>query len=527
MSRKSTKTQTLIRAAFILAILILVNIVSVRLFGRLDFTEKQLFTLSEASRNLVGSLDDKLTIRAYFTEDLPSPYNNHRRTVLDQLNEYKAYSGGNLQYEFINPTGEEGEREAQQQGVAPVQVQVVKEDKFEAKRAYLGLVFLYEDRKEVIPVVQNMGSLEYDISATIKRLTTTTRKKIGFLTGHGEPGLQELQRVQQLVGQQYELAVVNPGTEASIPEEIAALVVMAPKGPIPALHRYKIDQYIMRGGKAAFLLNRVDADLQQRLGRELNLEMDDLLEAYGLRLNADLVRDTRCANISIVQQSFGFTIQSQVPFPLLPLVSNFNTENMMVKDLKGLVMFFASSVDTAGTGSRGLTGDILIRSSSESGRVKNVFMINPLMEYTPAEFPEKEIPLAAVVSGRFTSTFASKEVPVDTTSGAVAPAGEKLTTSPETRVVLVGDGDLVRDQYLGNTDNLTFFANMIDYLVDDAGLITIRSKDVTLPPLEQVSEGTRNMLKYGNLVLAPLLVLGYGFFRWRIRKARRKALEMK
>jgi ABC-type uncharacterized transport system involved in gliding motility auxiliary subunit len=97
--------------------------------------------------------------------------------------------------------------------------------------------------------------------------------------------------------------------------------------------------------------------------------------------------------------------------------------------------------------------------------------------------------------------------------------------SPETRIVVVGDGDFPRDQYMGNNDNVTFLANLVDYLVDDAGLITIRSKDVAPPPLEQLEDGTRDLLKYGSLIAPPLLVLGYGVIRWRGRQARRKALE--
>ena len=92
---------------------------------------------------------------------------------------------------------------------------------------------------------------------------------------------------------------------------------------------------------------------------------------------------------------------------------------------------------------------------------------------------------------------------------------------------MVGDGDFARDQFMGGSrDNLTFFANMVDYLVDDAGLITIRSKDVSLPPLEQVSDGTKKILKYASLIVPPVLVLLYGGLRWRMRKARKKALEM-
>jgi gliding-associated putative ABC transporter substrate-binding component GldG len=506
MNTKTLKAQTLLRAGITLVILILLNIVSIRIFGRMDVTKNNLFTLSDASKQFMRNLDDRVTIKAYFTEDLPSPYNMNRRSVLDQLNEYKAYSRGNLQFEFIDPTGE-------------------KEDKFEVKRAYMGMVILYEDKKEILPVIQNVSTLEYDITSTIKRLTSTTQKKIGFLSGHGEPGLNELSRVQQLLSKQYQVTTVEVSKIEHVDADIAALIIMAPNQRFPETDKYKIDQYVMGGGKVAFLLNKIEASLQQRFGKATELNLEDLLENYGLRINPDLVRDSRCASVSIVQQQFGFNIQSQVPFPYLPMASEFSKDNMMVKDLQGLVLFFVSSIDTANLAARNLQGEIFIRSSKESGRQTGFFMFDPLQRYQKEDFAEKEIPLAAVVYGQFKSLFAGKEVPKDTSAGATPPGGSTLQISPASRIVLVGDGDFARDQYLGNRDNLTFFANMVDYLVDDAGLITIRSKDASMPPLEQVSDGTKKMLKYGNLVIPPLLILGYGLFRWRVRKARKKVLS--
>jgi gliding-associated putative ABC transporter substrate-binding component GldG len=526
MNMKPLRLQTLTRVALVLGILILLNIVSVRLFSRLDVTKNNLFTLSDASKDMMRGLDDKVTVKAYFTEDLPSPYNNNRRLLLDQLNEYKAYARGNFQFDFIDPSGEKGEQEAQQQGVAPVQVQVVKEDKFEVKRAYMGMVFLYADKKEVIPVIQNTSGLEYEISSTVKRLTTRERKKIGFLSGNGEPGLNELSRAQEILRKQYDVQAVDLSKGAGVPAGIAALVIMAPNTRIPDPQKFEIDQYIMRGGRVAFLLNRVDANLQNRFGRPLETGLDDLLETYGLRINQDLIRDVQCANISIVQQQFGFSVQSQVPFPYLPMVSTFNKQNPVVKDLQALVLFFASSVDTANLASRNLHGEILARSSKQSGRQTSPFMYDPLQRFTREDFGEQEIPLAAVVSGQLKSAFAGKPIPADTSAGALPPPASPLQSSPETRILLVGDGDFARDQFLGNRDNLSFLANMIDYLVDDAGLITIRTKDVSMPPLATVSDGTKRMVKYATLVLPPLLVLGYGLIRWRMRLSRKKAMEV-
>jgi len=522
---KTFKTHTLVRVLIIFGILVLVNVISIRLFGRLDLTGNHQFSLSQASKDLMRNLDDRVTVKAYFTEDLPSPYNNNRRMVLDELNEYKAYAGGNLQFDFIDPGQEKTEQEAVQAGIAPVQVQVVKEDKFEVKRAFMGMVFLYEDRREVIPVLQNTSNLEYEISSTIRRLTVRQRKTIGFLTGNGEPPLSELNGAQQLLRRQYELQEVNLSTLQTVPPTVAALIVMAPSGALPEPVKFKIDQFLMRGGRLAFLLNRVNANLQSQSGSPLELNLDDMLEAYGMRINNDLVRDVQCANISIVQQQFGFSIQSQVPFPYLPMASDFSPDNPMVKDLQGVVFFFVSSVDTSRPSERGLHAEFLVRSSAQSGRQTGVYMFDPLQRFTAEDFPDQHIPLALLSSGTFTSLYKDRPVPEDTSASAPPSVSQPLTRSPETHILLVGDGDFVRDQYLGNRDNLTFLANAIDYLVDDAGLISIRSKDVTLPPLEQISDGTKRILKYGTLAVPPLLVLGYGFLRWRIRRARRKALE--
>ncbi len=523
MTTRTARTQTLLRIVIVLAILVLVNMVSVRLFGRFDLTRNRLFTLADASKALVSGLDDKVTVKAYFTEDLPAPYNNNRRALLDELNEYKAYGRGNFQFEFIDPSGEKGEADAQQQGIAPLQVQVLKEDKAQVQRAYMGMVFLYEDKKEVIPVVQNLGTLEYEISSTVKRLTSHGKKKVGFLNGQGEPPMTELRAIQETLGKQYELTAVDVSKGAQVPADIGALIVMAPTQPFAEHQKFQIDQYLMRGGRVAFLINMVDATLQKQYGSAIALNCNDMLEAYGLRINTDLVRDAQCASISLVQQQYGFSVQSQVPFPYLPLVSNFSKGNAIVKDLQGVVLFFASSVDTSRCAARGLSAEVLLRSSKQSGRQTGTFMYDPLQRFTRADFTEAEIPLGVVVSGRFESMYAGKPAPADTSAGSMPPPSSPLTTSPETRIVLVGDGDFARDQYLGgNRDNVTLFANLVDYLMDDAGLIAIRTKEASAPVLDPVGDGTKKFVKYANLAVPPLLVIGYGLVRWRIRKKRKE-----
>jgi gliding-associated putative ABC transporter substrate-binding component GldG len=510
------KTQTFLRVLLVLGILILVNFISVRIFGRLDLTKARVYTLSDASKTLVRDLDDRVTVKAYFTEDLPAPYNNNRRAVLDILNDYKAYSKGNLHYEFINPEGEKNEREAQQAGVPPVEVQIVKEDKFEVKRAFLGLVMMYEDKKEVLPVIQNLGSLEYDISAAMKRLTSRTKKRIGYTTGHQETALTSMQRASQEINAQYETVPVDLSSNtAEIPQDLAALLIIAPQTKFSDTAKYQIDQYLMRGGKVAFLLNKMNIDLnaQYKVAQPVDIGLEDMLENYGIRINGDLVRDEQCANITVMQNQGQFQMRSQIPFPYLPNAVNVNRSNPIVKDLQGLIFYFVSSLDTTLAANKGLKAEVLVRSSKHSGRQSGFVMIDPFHRYTPEELAESNIPMAAVVSGSFKSFFEGK---------SLAPQAIK---SPDTRIIVVGDGDFMKDDFAGNRGNLTFFINIVDFLADDAGLITIRSKDIAQPPLEQVSDGTKKILKYGALLFPPFLVIGYGLLRWRRRIALKRSLE--
>jgi gliding-associated putative ABC transporter substrate-binding component GldG len=515
MNFSSKKSQAIIRALLILAILIVVNIISIRIFTRFDLTAQNLYTLTDASKKLVGSLDDRVNIKAYFTEDLPAPYNNTRRDVLDMLNDYKAYSHGNLTYEFISPEDSKGEEEAQQQGIPPVQVQVVNHDKLEVKRAYLGLVMMYEDRKEVLPVIQNVSSLEYDISSALHRLTMREKKKVGYTTGHGEADLTSMKEAYQELSKQYSVVPVDLSHPVSIDQTISALLVIAPTKTFNDSAKYQIDQYIMHGGKVAFLLNAINASLQQQVAQPLSLGLDDLLAQYGVRVNQDLVRDAQCANVNLTQQQMGFTIQSQIPFPYMVAASNFSPSNMIVKDLHNVIFPFVSSVDTTAIASKGLKAEVLARSSKHSGRQTGFFPIDPMHRYTLEELSESNIPLAVVVDGSFKSFFTGKNFTADQTESA-------LDKSPNTRIIVVGDGDFMNDNVARNPDNLALFANTVDYLTDDAGLITIRSKNVELPSLEEVSDGTKKTVKYGNLLLPPVIVIAYGLFRWRSRRARKR-----
>ncbi len=521
------RRQIFMRILLVTASLVLLNIVSSRVFKRVDLTKERIYTLSDASRNLVKSLDDKFVVKAYFTSDLPSPYNNNKREVQDQLDEYRAYAGGNFQYEFIDPSKKADlEQEAQRYGVPPVQVQVLKEDKLQIEKAYMGLVLLFGDKQEHIPVVQSTSNLEYEISSAIKKMTSKTLKKIGFMTGHGEPTLQQVSHVQEMLSKQYEVSTVDLSGGKPVSSDISVLLVVAPSTPFKNWEKFLIDQYLMQGGRIAFMVNKVNANLQNQMGQALNLNIDDLMETYGARVNTDLVRDISCAYVTVSQQAGFMVIQNQIPFYYLPRASEFNKTSPIVKDLADVVFYFVSSIDTSLARPRGLTANVLVKSSKKSGRQEQFFMINPTAQVTPEMFKESGIPLAVTVEGAFQSAFASKPVGVESDMASKIDTAHKHATGVLSKIVVTGDGDFLQDQLSGgNRDNFLLASNLVDWLADDIGLAAIRARESASKPLDEVGEATKAWVKGIDLGLPPLLVVVVGLVRWRWRSATRRRLE--
>ncbi|MBI5476092.1 MAG: GldG family protein [Ignavibacteriales bacterium] len=521
------KSSMIIRIILILAIIILFNIVGLKFFTRIDLTSDHIYTLSKASKELVKNLDDKFLVKAYFTSDLPPDYQNNRRDLRDLLDEYRAYAGGNFQYEFIDPGKKEDlEQEAQRYGIPPVQVQVLKEDKLQIEKAYMGMVFLYGDKQERVPVIQSTLNMEYEISSAVKKMTSKELKKIGFISGQGEPDLPKMSRLQEILSKQYEVLPIDLSNTKAVPEDIAVLLIIAPSQPFKSWEKFLIDQYLMKGGKIAFFVNKVNANLQTQYGQPLNVGLDDMLESYGVRINSDLVRDISCAYVTVQQQAGYMVIQNQVPFYYLPRASEFEKSSPIVKDLSSVVFFFASSVDTSLVRQKGLTPQVLVRTSNKSGRQENVFIISPTMQVTKEMFAEKGIPLVVSVEGSFASVFGNKPIGVDSTFHGILDTTKRLVTSKVTKIIVAGDGEFVQDQFSGgNKDNFLLASNMIDWLADDIGLAAIRSRESGMKPLDEVSEGTKSWLKGINLVIPPFIIILIGIIRWRMRISKRKKLE--
>jgi len=509
------KRSTAVQLVLISGIAIAANVLAAELVIRFDLTEDKRYTLSGASEDIGESLEDPVSVSAYFSEDLPPRLSQARDEFRNFLEEFRAYSEGNLEYEFINPNENDiTERNAQQEGIRPVMIDVRERDQISQKRAYFGAVFRYRDKKEVVPVIQPGAGLEYTIASTIKRLTVENKPKIGLLQGHGEPAMQEIGQLRGELSQQYQITEVSGLDTASVPPDIEVLMIIAPEQELTTNELKAIDQYIMSGGKAVFALNRIQTQLQQGFATPLNTGIEHLLSGYNLPVKPELVRDVNASTIQVQQRQGGFTYVNQVQYPYIPQVSNFG-QHPVSKGLERAIFQFISPLDTAGIDSA-RTLHVLAKSSDRAGIAGGRFDLNPMQNWDQRSFAEANIPLGAALEGMFTSAFAENDS-VDVT----------LEKSTETAIVVFGDGDFVingsgRQSQQLPSDNINLMVNSIDWLADDTGLIDLRTKRVTNRPLPPLEDSTKTILKYLNVFAPVILVLGYGFFRYQRKKNRRR-----
>ena len=510
----------------IAAILLIINLIAVNLFTRADLTENKIFTLSDASKNLVGDLNDRLTIKAYITDDLPSPHNGDARYLKDLLDDYKAFSNGNLHYEIIDPAKEDKEQEALSYRIPAVQFNVFRNDKTEFIKGYKGLVMLYGEKQESIPFIESTQNLEYDLSRAIKKMTSYKQPFVGFTIGNGEPDMTErLSTAYQILQQEYKVQFMDLDNLKNLPNTLDALFIVSPKEAMSEWELYLIDQFIMRGGKVAFLLDQFNVDIQQSLVTPVENGLSGLLNWYGIGVKNNLAIDQQCNVIPIMRTVQGYRVQTLAQYPFYIKVANFHKENPVVKGLNSLDLLYTSEIDMDVPVQDGINRYALFRSSELSGSRTIPVDISPEKQYTQSDFGESLLPLAAVLTGRFSSLFADRPIPVYTgpdTTSETQPSEFLDYGLEDSRLVVVGSGTFITDDFRRNQSAFVFLMNLADWLTQDEGLIAIRSRGATIRTLDPVTDNTKALLKYLNIAGMPLLVIIFGIVRWQFRRSLRK-----
>ena len=408
-----------------------------------------------------------------------------------------------MQYRFVDPgESEELQAEAMRYQIQPVQIQVVEENSVQLKNAYMGVAIQYESKREVIPFVQDLSRLEYDLTSAIRRMARERKPVVGFLAGHGEPDLmQDMPALHEGLGANYDARTVQ-ASELAGDNKPDVLLIIAPADTIPPGDLEAIDSYIMEGGRTGLLINRVAGDLNMGQAAELNIGLETLLGPYGAVLSPNLVMDETNSVISVQRRQGLFTVMQQIQYPLFPVATNFNKNNMMVSRLPSLMFYFVSSIDTSFAPPDGVTREPLIYSSSQSGEQKGFFMLQPTQ--TTATLSGGPYVLGAAYTGTFPSAY------------------DLSRKSTLTRLVLVGDGDLFNQSILGNTAvaHTAFGLNLVDWLIQDEALLTIRAKSLQARALRETSDGMKAFVKYANMIGPLLIVMLFGLARWQRRRGR-------
>ncbi len=492
-NRKSTTTYLLL----IIGVIVLVNLLADRFFLRLDFTADKRYTLGEATRTILKSLKQTVTVTAYISEELPPDFARLRRDFKDELVEYSNRSDGKVMFEFINPNKDEAtEQKAMQEGISPVLINVREKDQVKQQKAYMGAVVQYGDKKEIIPFIQPGAAMEYALSTSIKKMTVENKPKIGFIEGNGETALGSMIQVLQSLSVLYEVEPVNLNDLTANLDKYKTLVIVNPKDTIPADQLAKLDAFLAFGRNIFIAMNRVDGNLQNLSGNAVSTGLEQWLEAKGIRVNPNFIIDQNCGAVMVNQQQGMMSFQSSMQFPYLPVIAKF-ADHPAVKGLSSVVLQFASSIDYSKR-----LNDVnytpLAFTSEKSGAENVPVFFNISRNWQAGDFPLANLTVAGLLTGKISGNLNSKIIVVSDGDFAIN-----------------GEGQQARQI---QPDNLNLFVNSVDWLSDDTGLIDLRTKEVTSRPIDQMDDGKKTFLKYLNFLLPMLLVLGFGFFRWQYRR---------
>ncbi len=500
LTRKKVQNSLLL----ILGILVLFNLVASRFFFRLDYTADKRYSLSDATKNILSSLDDPITITAYFSTDLPPDIEKVRQDFRDLLVEYASYSGGQIVYEFVNPSeSQETEVAAQQAGIRPIMINVRERDQMKQQRAYLGAIIQMGEKKEVIPFIQPGAAMEYDLSSNIKKISITAKPKIAFLQGNGEPGLSAITQLSEQLSIMYNVETVEFSDTSDLPADYKTIIIVAPKDTVPERYFVQLDNYLAQGGRLLLALNRVEGDLSTGQGKEVYTGFEDWLKNKGLEVENNFVIDANCGNVMVRQQQGLFVMNTPVKFPYLPTITNF-ADHPITEGLEAVMFPFVSPI-TIIPGDTTVLMYPLAFTSERSGVQSPPLYFDVMKNWTQSDFGNSSLAVAAVIEG-------------------------KIVGDVESKIVVFGDGDFAvngegqQAQQL-QPDNISLMANAIDWLSDDTGLIELRTKGVTARPLDpSLEDGTKSFLKYLNFLLPLLLVILYGTFRFQQRRKIRNKL---
>lgn len=535
----------LARIALFIGILVGINAIAAFVFFRWDLTQEKRYTISDATKKLLQNLDHQVVIKVYLTGDFPAGFERLERAIQETLESFADYGGGNVAYRFIEPTDPKLQEELIGKGLIPTNLFANEEGKRTERLVFPGAVLVYEGKEYPVQLLkgnksatseeqlnQSYEGVEFELASAIRRLAQKDRKRIGVLVGHTKVPPPRFSDFLANLQQNYDLYfdVQNPDNW----DKGDLLVIPKPDSPFSEDEKYRLDQFVMRGGKLLMFADgaRVDSvSLEGTFAQPLDVNLDDLLFKYGCRINQNLIKDLSCAMIPLNVGNMGDKPQIQsMPWRFFPLINNFG-KHPIVRNLDALYTRFPSSIDTIQVDGIKKTPLLLTSRYTQLRKAPVLVGYNEARQQPdPREYNAGEKPIAVLLEGSFSSLYNNRLLPNDPRTKSF------LGKSKPTQIIVVSDGDLIvndidykrnaplplgYDRLSGNTfANRDFALYAVDYLADSEGLITARNKQVTLRPLDKLRlKEERTQWQLLNL-LGPLVLIGVVGVVWQWNRKR-------
>ena len=544
----------------ILSFVLFLNVLSNGFFHRFDLTKDKRYTLSNTSLSIIKQVKNPLSVKVYMQGDLPAEFKRLQQETRQLLEEFQGYNS-NIVFEFVDPLENEDEsmdniKELYRKGLTPINITVDDKGKQSQAMVFPWAIAVYNNKEVNIPLLKNrMGAsttqkvigsvqhLEYSIADALNKITKEKQKKVAIIKGNGEPHEAYIAKFLLQVRESYHIGPFTLDSVAKNPigslealEKYDLAVIAKPTETFTDGEKQVLDQYIINGGKTLWLVDQVAVEMDSlynssgaTLAYPRNLNLNDMFFKYGFRINPDLVKDEQGSPIKLASGEQGSATQFQeFNWKFAPQVYP-TSLHPIVKNLGGIKFDFANGIDTL---KNGIKKTILLQSSQYSKKIGTPVEINlnsVTEETTPADYVNKgNIPLSVLLEGSFHSMFENRVLPFDQKTFEAK--------GKENKMIVISDGDLIRnqldknfqpvelgyDQRSGNLyDNKDFLINCVNYLLDDNGLINIRSKDLDLPLLdkEKVYENyTRTQFLTIGLPILILVLFGLVFTFLRKRK---------
>jgi ABC-2 type transport system permease protein len=559
---KGNKTKY-INFALVFAIILVVNFLGSMYYQRFDLTEEKRYSLSTPTKAFLNNLDDIVSVQVFLTgSGLPSGLKELEHSTDDILNEFKAYAGTNFDYEFIDVNAYDKETKAKvidflkEQGLQPINLQVVENDENIQKVIFPGAIIKYKGRTLSTLLLENqigqgqfeiinnsIALLEYKFANAIQKLKRNKQPYVAFTQGNGELDQLEVGSLLESMSQNFfKVEGINLANEYQVNPAIDILVIAKPTISFSEKDKYKLDQFVMNGGKVIWALEGMTADMDSLKGQEFfmaenkDINLGDQMFKYGVRINEDLIQDLQNTPISLVTGELNGQPQLQ-NFPWLFNPIMFSSEKHgIVKNLEPVKSSFVSTLDTIRT--KGTKKTYLLTTSQYSKAQMNpvrVFLGLIKDQPNPANFKQSYLPTAILLEGKFTSVFKGRLTEKYLASIDTVNTMKFREESRPTKMIVISDGDLFKNDVekgnplpLGfdrnskrNFGNKTFIINCLEYLVDEDNLIETRNKEIRLRQLDPIKvQKESGFWQRINLVLPSLLVAVFGLAFFFVRKKR-------